>query len=177
MNGTVFNIGVTSCGFTMATLVEHHPDNIIGTFWLPSTADNYQAINTRWIDYVLEENQAQAILDDINIWDNEPLLYTHMIIVLTGNTNNPGDYSFMAGLTRFIESVSLLKILAKHNISAHTEVSYPGLFYDESAKGKDYSLWTKLSLVDWNEYVRLQLVSVHGKNMLEQWWQRLKNNS
>jgi hypothetical protein len=25
MNGTVFNIGVTTCGFTMATIVEYHP--------------------------------------------------------------------------------------------------------------------------------------------------------
>lgn len=176
MSGTVFNIGVTTCGFTMATLVEHHPDKIIGTFWLPSTVEDYHKIRSRWVDYVLEENQAQAILNDIDVWENDPLLYTHMIIVLTGNPNNPGDYSFMAGITRFLESTSLLKLLAENNIPAHTEVSYPKLFYQESSKGKDYSLWGKLTLVDWNEYVRLQLVSEHGQNMLEQWWQRLNNN-
>jgi hypothetical protein len=96
-----------------------------------------------------------------------------MVIVLTGNSNNPGDYSFMAGVTRFLESASLLEVLAKHNIPAHTEVSYPDFFYDENATDGDYHLWGRLTLNDWNEYIRLRLVSAHGQNMLEQWWQRL----
>ena len=173
MNGTVFNIGVTICGSTMATLVKHHPRSVIGTFWLPSTLKDYEQLSSKWIDYVLEENQAQAILDDIDIWDREPHLYTHMVILLTGNPNNPGDYSFMAGVTRFLESTSLLKELAKYNIPAHTEVSYPDLLCKESEKDKGYGIWAKLTLDDWNEYIRLTLVSTHGQSMLEHWWKRL----
>jgi len=171
MSGTVFNIGITSCGFTMARLVEHHPDNVIGTFWLPSTPDDYNELTCKWVDYVLEENQAQALLDDIDILRNEPSLYTHMVILLTGNPSNPGDYSFMAGVTRFLESTSLLQALAKHNIPAHTEVSYPRSFYDIDATS--YGIWSDLSLADWEEYIRLRLVSNHGQNMLCDWWERL----
>jgi hypothetical protein len=54
MNGTVFNIGVTTCGFTMATIVEYHPQNVIGTFWLPSTEKDYNKLTCKWVDYVLE---------------------------------------------------------------------------------------------------------------------------
>lgn len=171
MSGTVFNIGVTSCGNTMAALVEYQPDNVIGTFWLPSTPKDYKELTCKWVDYVLEENQAQALLDDIDILYKEPHLYTHMVILLTGNPNNPGDYSFMAGVTRFFESTSLLKALAKHNIPAHTEVSYPSSF--DKLNEKDYHVWSELSLADWEEYIRLTLVSVHGEGMLRNWWKRL----
>ena len=47
MNGTVFYIGVTTCGFTMATIVEHHPQNVIGTFWLPSTEKDYNKLTVK----------------------------------------------------------------------------------------------------------------------------------
>ncbi|MCC5670493.1 hypothetical protein LC653_43650 [Nostoc sp. CHAB 5784] len=171
MTGTVFQIGVTSCGYIMADLVEHHPDKVIGTFWLPSTPKDYDELTCKWVDYVLEENQAQALLDDIDILDSEPRLYTHTVILLTGNPNNPGDYSFLAGVTRFLESASLLKALAKHNIPAHTEVSYPSSFYDLDTTS--YDIWSKLSLADWEEYIRLTLVSVHGQEMLRSWWERL----
>lgn len=175
MNGTVFKLGFTDCGFTMAALVKHHPSSVIGTFWLPETVEDYRNLSSKWIDYVLEDNQAQAMLDDIDILKAEPHLYRHMVIVLTGNPHNPSDYSFVAGITRFLESRSLLEVLAKHNIPAHTEVSYPRIFYDESATGKtgkEDDLWSELSLNDWNEYIRLQLVAEHGKSMLEQWWER-----
>jgi hypothetical protein len=177
MNGTVFNIGVTTCGFTMATIVEYHPQNVIGTFWLPSTEKDYNKLTCKWVDYVLEENQAQALLDDIDIFRSEPHLYTHMVILLTGNPHHPGDYSFMAGITRFLKSTSLLQALAKHNIPAHTEISYPDLFDDKSAENADYNIWGRLNLNDWNEYIRLSLVSVYGQDMLQQWWQRLAKSS
>ncbi|WP_445306306.1 hypothetical protein [Microcoleus vaginatus] len=172
MKGTVFKIGYTDCGFTMAALVKHHPSSVIGTFWLPETVEDYNNVGSKWIDYVLENNQAQAMFDDIDILKAEPHLYRHMVIVLTGNSNNPCDYSFVAGITRFLESRSLLQVLAEHNIPAHTEVSYPRFFYDESGTGKGYELWSELSLNDWNEYIRLQLVAEHGKSMLKQWWER-----
>lgn len=172
MNGTVFNIGYTDCGYTMAALVKHHPSSVIGTFWLPATVEDYNNLSCKWIDYVLEDNQAQAMLDDIDILDAEPHLYTHMVIVLTGNSHNPCDYSFVAGITRFFESRSLLQVLAEHNIPAHTEVSYPRFFDEESATAKEDGLWSGLSLNDWNEYIRLQLVAAHGKSMLKQWWER-----
>lgn len=177
MNGTVFNIGVTTCGFTMAALVKHHPNSVIGTFWLPATVEDYNSLSCKWIDYVLEDNQAQAMLDDIDTLDAETHLYTHMVIVLTGNRNNPGDYSFVAGITRFLESGSLLRVLAEHNIPAHTEVSYPSFFYDESATDSGYGLWSKLSLNDWNEYIRLRLVAAHGQHMLQQWWERTQESA
>ncbi|MEG4092308.1 hypothetical protein, partial [Microcoleus sp. Pol12B4] len=104
MNGTVFNIGYTDCGYTMAALVKHHPSSVIGAFWFPATVEDYNNLSCKWIDYVLEDNQAQAMLDDIDILDAEPHLYTHMVIVLTGNYNHPCDYSFVAGITRFFES-------------------------------------------------------------------------
>lgn len=177
MSGTVFNIGVTDCGYTMAALVKYHPHSVIGTFWVPATVEDYQNLSCKWIDYVLEDNQAQSMLDNIDTLDAEPHLYTHLVIVLTGNLNNPGDYSFVAGITRFLESESLLRVLAKHNIPAHTEVSYPSFFYNEGAADKGYHLWSKLSLNDWNEYIRLRLVAEHGKSMLEQWWERTGSQS
>ncbi|NJN11523.1 MAG: hypothetical protein HC815_27530 [Richelia sp. RM1_1_1] len=175
MSGTVFDIGITSCGTTMATLVNHHPDSVIGTFWLPSTPKAYKQLSCKWTDYVLEENQAQALLDDIDILKSERHLNTHMIILLTGNPNNPSDYSFMAGVTRFVESKCLLEALAKHNIPAHTEVSYPSLFdnLDYKDTPTSYDIWEKLSLAEWEEYIRLTLVSVHGQGLLRNWWERL----
>ncbi|AUB41955.1 hypothetical protein COO91_09767 (plasmid) [Nostoc flagelliforme CCNUN1] len=35
-----------------------------------------------------------------------------------------------------------------------------------------YNIWGRLNLNDWNEYIRLSLVSVHGQDMLQQWWKR-----
>ncbi|MEG4092309.1 hypothetical protein [Microcoleus sp. Pol12B4] len=66
----------------------------------------------------------------------------------------------------------MLQVLAEHNIPAHTEVSYPRFFDEESATAKEDGLWSGLSLNDWNEYIRLQLVAAHGKSMLKQWWER-----
>jgi hypothetical protein len=173
MNGTVFNVGNPTSSMTMSRLVELHPNSVVGTFWLPPTPDDYEKLTCKWIDYVLEENQAQALLNNIDILQGEAHLYTHMIILLAGNPSNPGDYSFMAGVTRFVESHSLLKALAKHNIPAHTEVTYPKSFYDLNAKAQDYYIWSKLTLTDWEEYIRLTLVSNHGSSMLKNWWSRL----
>ncbi len=175
MTGTIFQIGYTDCGHTMARLVELHPNSVVGTFWLPSTVNAYRSLSNRWSDYVLQENQAQAILDDLEIWESESLLHTHMVILLAGNPNNPGEYSFMAGITRFFESSSLLRALARHNISAHTEISYPDSFYHQT--GESYLIWSQLDLNDWNEYIRRELVAVHGKRMLERWWMRLREMS
>jgi hypothetical protein len=172
MSGTVFPIGITTCGFTMAKLVEYHPANVIGVFWLPATFEDYKNLGGRWVDYVLEDNPAQSMLDNLDALNAESHLYTHMVIVLTGNLSNPGDYSFAAGVTRFLESGSLLRMLAKHNIPIHTEVCYPSFFYDEEATGKGYGLWRELNLNDWEEYIRLQLVPNHGQQMLRYWWER-----
>ncbi|MCC5639800.1 hypothetical protein LC593_29040 [Nostoc sp. CHAB 5844] len=80
MNGTVFNIGTTTCGSTMAAFVEHHPRNVIGTFWMPSTHEDYNKLACKWSDYVEEENQPQAMLDDFETLEREPgtwLLHPH----------------------------------------------------------------------------------------------------
>jgi hypothetical protein len=176
MTGTIFQIGYTACGHTMARLVELHPNSVVGTFWLPSTVKAYRSLSDRWRDYVLAQNQAQAILNDLEIWESESLLDTHMVILLVGNPNNPGEYSFMAGITRFLESSSLLRALARHNISAHTEVSYPDSFYHHQTV-ESYLIWSQLNLNDWNEYIRRELVAQHGKRMLERWWMRLREMS
>ena len=172
MNGTVFDLTNTACGSTMAALVKHHPSSVIGTFWLPRTVEDYKNLSSQWICYAGEHNQAQAMLADIDFLKCEPRFYTHMVIVLTGNLHNPCDYSFVAGITRFLESRSLLEVLAEHNIPAQTEVCYPRFFCDESTTGKKDYLWSELSLNDWNEYIRLQLVAEHGKSMLREWWER-----
>ncbi|MCC5639799.1 hypothetical protein LC593_29035 [Nostoc sp. CHAB 5844] len=83
----------------------------------------------------------------------------------------------MAGITRFFESKSLLDLLAKHNIPAHTQVIYPDLFYKENIERVNYHIWERLTLNDWNEYIRLRLVSTHGQWMLQQWWERLGKSS
>lgn len=176
MNGTVFDIGITDCGYTMAAFVRNNPHYAIGTFWLPSTPEASDRLGGRWVDYVLTDNQAQAILDDIDDLEREPALHTHMIILLTSSPLNPGDYSFMAGITRFLESRELLVELAKYNIPAHTECTYPELFSDREIEMNDYQIWEELSLADWNEYIRRTLVSRHGKQMLEAWWERLKKS-
>jgi hypothetical protein len=172
MNGTIFSMGNTSCGTRMAQLVEYHPSNIIGTFWMPVESDDYPNLGCKWIDYVHDDNPAQSMLDDLDNLKDERCLYTHMVIILVGNISNPADYSYVAGITRFFESTRLLRFLADHNIPAHTEVSYPRCFDDKNSATKGISLWQKLNLSDWDEYIRLRLVAMHGGNMLSRWWRR-----
>ena len=63
----------------MATLVEHHPDRIIGTFWLASTPKDYNELTCKWVDYVLEENQAQALRT--SSWFSRKTLLSSQIIL------------------------------------------------------------------------------------------------
>ena len=181
MSSTILNLGVTISGFTMAELVKHHPRNVIGAFWMPVEPEDYLNLGCKWIDYVCDDNPAQSMVDDLDRLNEEGRLYHHMIVLIIGNLSNPADYSYVAGISRFFESARLLRSLAEYNIPVHTEVSYPSCFDDkEGVKTKTASAfekWYKLNLNDWDEYIRLRLISIHGSTMLMKWWERTSQNN
>ncbi len=74
MSGTVFNIGVTNCGKTMAALVEYQPDNVIGTFWLPSGAMRFCEVSAianfdTWLKSKLKHYMPKHSHENLSIGD------------------------------------------------------------------------------------------------------------
>ena len=123
-------IGVTDCSRAIA-LVQNYPSNIVGTFWVMSGYGFDDDIPGWWIDIVLEDNQAQAILGAYEQGsfseEHDGPLYLGFCIIVTADKGNPASFSYVVQHLRMtgFEGVRLLKILAEHNIPAITEVSYP----------------------------------------------------
>ncbi len=176
-------IGVTDCS-RAESLLENYSNNIVGTFWVmngygfdkPDTPD-------WWINIVLEDNQAQAILDayerDYFFGEHDNPLYLGFCIIVTTDENNPANFSYVIQHLRMVgfEGVRLLRILAKKNISAHTEVTPPISFLNErycNNEGsvpesmKDMSSW---SVQLWEDYCSY-LLAVHGQEMTSIYWSK-----
>lgn len=177
-------IGVTSCSRALS-LIENHPDNIVGTFWVMSKYGfDTDDIPSWWIDIVLEENQAEAMLEafERGYFDGEHdnPLYLGFCIVVVANQTNPANLSYVVQHLRMCEAegISILELLAKYNIPAITEVTYHKAFlsYRFGYMGHDEVPEKLLKLKHWScqlwEDYCSYLVSAHGYKMLSVFWAR-----
>jgi len=169
-------IGVTDCSRAIA-LLEEYSQNIVGSFWIMSGYGfSHEDIPYWWSDLVLEENQAQSIIDAYNQGlfreeHNNPLYLGFCIIVVT-DPSNPAQLSYVIQHLRMWggEGIALLKIMARFNISAHTEVTYPESFlrerYGDNSDTfkhlrKSLDLW---SIQNWEDYCSY-LMAEHGQRI------------
>ncbi|WP_414527088.1 hypothetical protein [Nodularia chucula] len=170
-------IGITSCQRAIVLLEEYH-QNIVGSFWVMCGYgfDDEKKIPIWWIDNVLEDNQAQGIINAFqkgyfNGEHNNPL-YLGFCIIVVADASNHSHLSYVIQHLRMweAEGISLLKIMAQHNIPAHTEVSYPKYFLYERY-GQDHFNYNYLresinhwSVQVWEDYCSY-LMSEHGQGM------------
>jgi len=174
-------MGVTECSRAISFL-KNNPANVVGTFWVMcGYGFDPEPIPNWWIDIVLEENQAQAILDTRESGsyptDHGDPLYLGFCIIVTADKSNPASISYIIQHLRMFEGEQLLKILAEYNIPAHTEVTYPSDFlclrygYGEDAippSLKDMNRWsTQL----WEDYCSC-LMAQHGQKMIRKYWSK-----
>ena len=177
-------IGVTSC-LRAKALLEEYPQNIVGSFWIMcgyGLADNN--IPAWWIENILEENQAQGI---INAFENGRFkgehnnsLYLGFCIIVVADSSSLGHLSYVIQHIRMWENegIGLLKLMAKHNIPAHTEVSYPDDFLTDRY-GNNNSTYQYLretlyhwSVQVWEDYCSY-LMAEHGKGMLYDYYKQV----
>ncbi len=170
-------IGVSSC-LRAEALLEEHPQNIVGSFWVMCGYGFDEQKNPDWwIDIVLEENQAQGI---INAFEegyfeggHDNPLYLGFCIIVSTDPTNPINLSYVIQHLRMweYEGIGLLRLMARHNIPAHTEVSYPEDFLRYRYKSNSV-LYNHLreslnhwSTQVWEDYCSY-LMSQHGRRML-----------
>ena len=113
-------------------LLEEYPQNIVGSFWVMCGAYGFKnkPIPNWWIDI----NSVQSIIDGFEKGYfkgeyNNPL-YLGFCIIVVADSSNPAHLSYDIQHLRMWEGegIYLLEIMARHNIPAHTEVSYPDEF-------------------------------------------------
>ena len=170
------DIGITSC-MRAKSLLEEYPQNVVGSFWIMSGYGfDDKEIPSWWIDNVVEDNQAQGIIDAFKKGyfqgeHNNPL-YLGFCIIVVVDSSNPAHLSYVIQHLRMWEGegIGLLKIMARNNIPAHTEVSYPegflSLRYGERNPTYQYLRETLChwSIQVWEDYCSY-LMSVHGQRM------------
>jgi hypothetical protein len=123
-------IGVTDCS-RAETLLEEYPQNIVGSFWIMCRYGfDYDKNIPDWWKYE-KDNQAQSIIDAYNEGlfrgqHNNPL-YLGFCIIIVAEPSNPFNFSYVIQHLRMreYEGIALLKIMARFDISAYTEVDYP----------------------------------------------------
>jgi hypothetical protein len=170
-------IGVTLCERAYSLLTEY-PENIVGSFWVMcGYGFEDEDIPDWWINLVVQENQAKAILDAeeegcFRGQHSNPLWLGFCIIVVA-NPENPAELSYFIQHLRMSnsEGIRLLKVMAEKNIPAHTEVTYPSYFlsdrYGEVHPSYQYLRknlmhWT---VQIWEDYC-CYLMADHGQGML-----------
>jgi len=180
-------IGVTDC--TRAKfLLENCTQNIVGSFWLMCDYGfDTENIPSWWISLVLEENQAQAIVEKFDegwiVTKHEDPLYLGFCIIVVADRSNPASLSYVIQHTRMedFEGIRLLRIMAKHNIPASTEVTYPKNFLDirYPQKSETYKLLqSNISYWNvgvWEDYCSHQMAE-HGQTMLAKYWRKMNNS-
>ncbi|MCT7958484.1 hypothetical protein [Laspinema palackyanum] len=180
-------IGVTNC-FRAIALLENCTKHIVGSFWLMARYGfDTEDIPEWWINIVNEENQAEAIIEayDRGAFEGEHQnpLYLGFCIIVVADPSNPAMLSYVIQHLRMLkgEGISLLEIMAEHDIPAHTEVYYPEHFLWErlGEKGPAYQFYKedirRWNSQFWEDYCNYLLAN-HGDYMLEIYWQNLKNN-
>jgi hypothetical protein len=171
-------IGITDCSRAI-TLIKNYTPSIVGTFWVMNGYGFDDDVPGWWIDFVLKENQAQAILD---AFDRETFSREHdgppylgFCIIVVADSSNPANFSYVIQHLRMIqtEGMSLLRALAGHNIPAITDVAYPIDFLQkrhgyrqipDSLKNLHY--W---SVQVWEDYCSY-LIAEYGQQMVNAYW-------
>lgn len=177
-------IGVTPCQRAIA-LIEEYPKNIVGSFWIMcGYGFEHENIPSWWIDNVLEDNQAQGIIDALNqgLLDGEYSnpLYLGFCIIVVATPSNPGDLSYVIQHIRMchFEGISLLELMSEHNIPAHTEVTYPELFLQHRYAGdSDTYKYLRSNLTHWSTQVWEDycsyLMAEHGQSMFSDYLRQI----
>ncbi|MBD2294457.1 hypothetical protein H6G06_13465 [Anabaena sphaerica FACHB-251] len=162
------------------SLLQEYPQSIVGSFWIMCGLGyllDYDGseIPDWWIDNLDEDNQAQGI---INAFEKgyfqgltNPLAGGYCIIIVA-DSSNPAHLSYVIArlIMRESEGINLLRIMARYNIPAHTEVMYPDEFlslrYGEKHPSYQYLRETidHWSVQVWEDYCSF-LMSEHGQGM------------
>jgi hypothetical protein len=169
-------IGIPSC-MRAISLLEEYPQNIVGSFWLMcGYGFDDEEIPDWWGDNVLEDNQAQGIINCIEKGDfkgqHKNPLYSGFCIIVIANSSNSIHLSYLIEDIRMCEDegIALLKIMARYNIPAHTEVSYPKQFlsYRYREENPNYKFLRETlnhwSVQVWEDYCSY-LMTIHGQWM------------
>jgi hypothetical protein len=167
----------------LRALLEEYPQNIVGSFLVMcGYGFDDKEIPNWWIDIVLEDNQAQSIINAFkkgyfDQGDNSPVDLGFCIIVVS-DSSNPAHLSYAIQQLRMFEIIYLLKIMARHNIPAITEVCYPEDFlscrYGERNPTYQYLRETlnHWSVQVWEDYCSY-LMSVHGQRMFYKYCKKI----
>ncbi|MFM6097289.1 MAG: hypothetical protein ACKPCG_03920 [Dolichospermum sp.] len=169
-------IGIPSC-MRAISLLEEYPQNIVGSFWLMcGYGFDDEEIPDWWGDNVLEDNQAQGIINCFEKGDfkgrHKNPLYSGFCIIVIANSSNSTHLSYLIEDIRMCEDegIALLKIMARYNIPAHTEVSYPRQFlsYRYGEENPNYKFLRETlnhwSVQVWEDYCSY-LMTIHGQWM------------
>ncbi|MEA5617625.1 hypothetical protein VB711_07210 [Cronbergia sp. UHCC 0137] len=153
-------------------LLEEYPQNIVGSFWVmcgPYGFNNKQ-IPDWWIDIDSAQGIINAFEQGLFMGEYKNPLYSGFCIIIFADSSNPAHLSYVIENLRMrkYEGIHLLKIMARNNIFAQTEVSYPEQFlsyrYGEENPNYKY-LREKLdhwSVHVWEDYCSY-LMSKHGQ--------------
>ncbi|MFM6620424.1 MAG: hypothetical protein ACKPI9_10745, partial [Dolichospermum sp.] len=170
------------------SLLEEYPKNIVGSFWVMCGRgfNDTQKIPDWWTDNLREDNQAQSIIDGFEKGYfkgeyNNPL-YLGFCIIVVADSSNPAHLSYDIQHLRMWEGegIYLLKIMARHNIPAHTEVSYPDEFlkYRYGSENPTYKYLRETldhwSVQVWEDYCSY-LMSVHGQRMFYDYCKKINS--
>ncbi|MFM6311592.1 MAG: hypothetical protein ACKPGB_25680 [Dolichospermum sp.] len=169
-------IGIPSC-MRAISLLEEYPQNIVGSFWLMcGYGFDDEEIPDWWGDNVLEDNQAQGIINCFEKGDfkgrHKNPLYSGFCIIVIANSSNSTHLSYLIEDIRMCEDegIALLKIMARYNTPAHTEVSYPRQFlsYRYGEENPNYKFLRETlnhwSVQVWEDYCSY-LMTIHGQWM------------
>ncbi|MBD2569604.1 hypothetical protein [Anabaena lutea] len=183
-------IGITNC-IRSISLLEEYPQNIVGSFWIMCGLGyllDYDGSEMPdwWIDNLDEDNQAQGIINAFEKGYFEgkltnPLAGGYCIIVVA-DSSNPAHLSYVIShlIMRESEGINLLRIMARHNIPAHTEVMYPDEFlslrYGEKHPSYQYLRETidHWSVQVWEDYCSY-LMSEHGQSMFYDYCKKINS--
>jgi hypothetical protein len=177
-------IGITDCTRAIS-LLEEYPQNIVGSFWVMcGYGFEDEEIPDWWIDNVLKDNQAQSIINTFEKGyfreEHDNPLYLGFCIIAVADTSNPAHLSYVIQHLRMeeFEGISLLRIMARYNIPAHTEVSYPKEFLNYRYREnhpiyenlyKELNSW---SVHVWEDYCSY-LMSEHGECMFSDYCKKI----
>ena len=178
------DIGITDCQ-RAKSLLEEYPQNIVGSFWImKGYGFDDKEIPGWWVYNVSEENQAQGIVNAFEKGyfegDHSNPLYLGICIIVITDSSNPVNLSYMIQHLRMLkkEGIRLLELMAKHNIPAHTEVSYPDDFLMDRY-GNHSPTYRHLreslgywSVQIWEDYCSY-LMSIYGKQMLYNYYKQI----
>lgn len=165
MSVSLPTIGYTVNSSIILKLLEHHPEKVLATFWVMCRDGLSMELPDFWEDIILQDNQAQRILEYLELGYIEqshadPLYYGLVIAVV--DTGNFLDFHYMIRQIRIntIEGIPLLQELSKHNILTIPCIYSPADFLNTrfyhtklEAFAKEYKIFLRQSLSHWSAQV------------------------